>query len=47
MRRAAEMKRSKAYRKADETVDRTRLYSPIEAATLAKETSPTKMDATV
>ena len=41
------MKRSKAYRKAAETVDRTRLYTPLEAAKLAKESSPTKMDATV
>ncbi|HEY3260767.1 MAG TPA: 50S ribosomal protein L1 [Pseudonocardiaceae bacterium] len=41
------MKRSKAYREAIEKVDRTRLYSPIEAANLAKQTSPTKMDATV
>jgi large subunit ribosomal protein L1 len=41
------MKRSKAYREAIEKVDRTRLYSPSEAANLAKQTSPTKMDATV
>jgi large subunit ribosomal protein L1 len=41
------MKRSKAYRKAAELVDNTRLYSPIEAAKLAQETSATKMDATV
>ncbi len=41
------MKRSKAYKKAAELVDRDRLYSPLEAATLAKETSATKMDATV
>ncbi|MGH3912345.1 MAG: 50S ribosomal protein L1 [Pseudonocardiaceae bacterium] len=41
------MKRSKAYRQAAEKIDRDRLYSPLEAATLAKETSPTKMDATV
>jgi large subunit ribosomal protein L1 len=41
------MKRSKGYRKAAETIDRSRLYSPLEAARLAKETSPTKMDATV
>jgi len=30
------MKRSKAYRKAAELVDNTRLYSPIEAAKLAQ-----------
>ncbi|MDP8969679.1 MAG: 50S ribosomal protein L1 [Actinomycetota bacterium] len=41
------MKRSKAYRKAAEQVDRTRLYTPLQAAALAKETSPTAMDATV
>jgi large subunit ribosomal protein L1 len=41
------MKRGKAYRQAIEKVDRSRLYSPLEAAALAKETSPTKMDATV
>jgi large subunit ribosomal protein L1 len=41
------MKRSKAYRQATEKVDRSRLYSPLEAAALAKQTSPTKMDATV
>ncbi|MGH3928396.1 MAG: 50S ribosomal protein L1 [Pseudonocardiaceae bacterium] len=41
------MKRSKAYRQAAEKIDRERLYSPLEAAALAKETSPTKMDATV
>jgi large subunit ribosomal protein L1 len=41
------MKRSKAYRKAAEKVDATRTYSPLEAAKLALETSPTKMDATV
>jgi large subunit ribosomal protein L1 len=41
------MKRSKAYRAAAEHVDRTRLYSPLEAARLAKETSTTKYDATV
>src|SRR3954464_6360779 len=41
------MKRSKAYRQATEKVDRSRLYSPLEAAVLAKETSSSKMDATV
>ena len=41
------MKRSKAYRQAAERVDRSRLYSPLEAAELAKETSPSRMDATV
>jgi large subunit ribosomal protein L1 len=41
------MKRSKGYRQALDKVDRSRLYSPLEAAALAKETSATKMDATV
>ena len=41
------MKRSKAYRQAAEKIDHERLYSPLEAAALAKETSPTTMDATV
>jgi len=41
------MKRSKAYRAAADQIDRAKLYSPQEAASLAKETSPTRMDATV
>ena len=41
------MKRSKAYKVAAELVDRERLYSPLEAAKLAKETSKVKLDATV
>src|SRR5213592_2022626 len=41
------MKRSKAYRRVAELVDRERLYSPLDAARLAKETSTTKYDATV
>ncbi|MEV6605135.1 MULTISPECIES: 50S ribosomal protein L1 [unclassified Kutzneria] len=41
------MQRSKAYRQAAELVDKERLYSPLEAATLAKETSKVKLDATV
>ncbi|HYH32980.1 MAG TPA: 50S ribosomal protein L1 [Pseudonocardia sp.] len=39
--------RSKAYRQAIEKIDSSRLYSPLEAANLAKETSSAKMDATV
>ena len=38
---------SKAYREAAEKVDRNNLYSPREAARLAKETSSKKQDATV
>lgn len=40
-------KKSKAYREAAEKVDRSRLYTPLEAAKLAKETSSKKQDATV
>ena len=39
--------RSKAYRTAAEKIDRDNLYTPLEAARLAKETSVTKWDATV
>ena len=41
------MKRSKAYRSASEKIDADRLYTPLEAIRLAKETSTTKYDATV
>ncbi|HUN32809.1 MAG TPA: 50S ribosomal protein L1 [Trebonia sp.] len=41
------MKRSKAYRKAAELVDPSRLYAPSEAVSLAKDTSTTKFDSTV
>jgi large subunit ribosomal protein L1 len=41
------VKRSKGYLKAAEQIDRDRVYSPLEAARLAKETSTTKYDATV
>jgi large subunit ribosomal protein L1 len=41
------MQRSKGYRQAAEQVDRTGLYTPAEAVKLAKQTSPTKFDATV
>jgi large subunit ribosomal protein L1 len=41
------MKRSKSYREAAEKIDREKLYSPLEAAGLAKETASSKMDATV
>ena len=40
-------KNSKAYREAAEKVDRDKLYSPLEATKLAKETSSKKYDATV
>jgi len=40
-------KRSKAYQAAAEQVDANRIYSPLEAARVAKQTSPTKFDATV
>jgi large subunit ribosomal protein L1 len=41
------MKRSKTYRAAAEKIDQDRIYTPLEAVRLAKETSPTKFDATV
>jgi large subunit ribosomal protein L1 len=41
------MKRSKAYRKAADLVDPSRLYAPSEAVSLAKDTSTTKFDSTV
>ena len=41
------MKRSKAYRKAAEHIDPDRVYSPLEAAQLAKQTATTKYDPTV
>ena len=41
------MKRSKAYRKADEQIDRARLYSPAEAVGLARKTATAKFDPTV
>src|SRR5213082_3171047 len=41
------MKRSKAYRAAAEQIDHTKLYAPFEAVTLAKDTNPSKFDATV
>ena len=40
-------KSSKAYREAAEKIDKDRLYSPLEAAKLAKETASKKQDATV
>jgi large subunit ribosomal protein L1 len=41
------MKRSKAYRQAAEKIDADRLYTPVEAVNLAKETAKTKFDPTV
>jgi large subunit ribosomal protein L1 len=41
------VKRSKTLRAADAKVDREKLYAPLEAVRLAKETSATKFDATV
>ncbi|AGP31628.1 50S ribosomal protein L1 [Corynebacterium terpenotabidum] len=40
-------KTSKAYKAAAEKIDAGRIYRPLEAAKLAKETSSTKFDATV
>src|SRR5260363_272933 len=39
--------KSKAYKAVAELVDKSRLYRPIEAAKLAKETSSKNFDATV
>ena len=41
------MKRSKAYRAATEKITQGRVYSPLEAVRLAKDTSSTKYDSTV
>jgi large subunit ribosomal protein L1 len=41
------MQRSKGYKKAADLIDRDRLYAPVEAIKLAKQTTPTKFDATV
>ncbi|HUL25887.1 MAG TPA: 50S ribosomal protein L1 [Streptosporangiaceae bacterium] len=41
------MKRSKAFRAAEDQIDRSRLYSPAEAVALARKTSATKFDPTV
>jgi large subunit ribosomal protein L1 len=38
---------SKAYRKAAELIEPDKIYTPLEAATLAKDASPTKFDGTV
>ena len=42
-----EMKRSKKYSAAAENVKQDHLYTPLEAVTLAKETSTTKYDSTI
>jgi large subunit ribosomal protein L1 len=39
--------RSKAYRKVAELIEPDKIYSPLEAATIAKQASPTKFDGTV
>jgi large subunit ribosomal protein L1 len=41
------MQHSKSYRKAAEQVDRSRLYSPVDAIKLAKQTNTVKFDPTV
>jgi large subunit ribosomal protein L1 len=41
------VKRSKYFREAEAKIDRERLYAPLEAVRLAKETSTKKFDATV
>ena len=41
------MKRSKKYIAAAAKIDADRLYTPLEAVTLVRETSTTKYDATI
>ena len=41
------MQHGKGYRKAAEQIDPNKLYDPIEAVKLTKESNPTKFDATV
>jgi large subunit ribosomal protein L1 len=41
------VKRSKSYRQAAELIEAGKIYSPLEAANIAKQTSPTKFDGTV
>jgi large subunit ribosomal protein L1 len=41
------MQRSKAYRQAAELIDADKMYSPLEAAAIVKQASPTKFDSTV
>src|ERR1043165_9111472 len=41
------MQHGKSYRKVAEQVDKTKLYAPIDAVKLAKQTSTVKFDATV
>ena len=40
-------KHSKAYLKSAELIEADRIYSPLEAAAIAKQSSPTKFDSTV
>ena len=46
-RKKHEVKRSKSYRKAAELIEDGKIYSPLEAAGLARGTSPSKFDGTV
>src|SRR5437763_14785642 len=41
------MQHGKNYRKVAELIDRSKLYSPLDAIKLAKETTPVKFDPTV
>jgi large subunit ribosomal protein L1 len=41
------MKRSKAYRAVAELIEPDKIYSPLEAANIAKQATPTKFDSTV
>jgi large subunit ribosomal protein L1 len=41
------VKRSKAYRKAEELIEPEKLYTPVQAVSIARKTSTTKFDPTV
>ena len=41
------MKRSKAYRKADELIQPEKLYTPVQAVDLARKTATAKFDSAV
>jgi large subunit ribosomal protein L1 len=41
------VKRSKSYRKAAELIEDGKIYSPLEAAAIARDASPTRFDGTV
>src|SRR5581483_2577800 len=46
-RRSRTMKRSKNYRQVAELIEPGKIYSPLEAANIARQATPTKFDSTV